>query len=555
MKKEKINKYCEIVLDKSWSSYSYRDCKGYFRGYLYNPFLEKVEAAEYLTKHLMSLNNESISEYLNSLRGHYAFILEKTNEVVACVDIGRSIPLSYLRHNNKTYIFSNAEKIIDNIVNNNLTVSQSSALSIAMSGCTIGRNTLFHNIKNLNAGEFIHVDKINLRNHKWYEYMPTDYIDKNRDAKLEKLDEILNTIFENIIESCAGKKILVPLSAGLDSRLIASFLKKKNYKNVCCFSYGQKGNFEAYHAKNIARKLGLKWFFIEINYKTSKKYYESKTYKEYIKFSDSLASFPVSHELIACDYLKKKGFKNDTVIINGMAGDFFTSGHIPLKFTNKKSVEADVNLRKKFILDNYIEKHFSLWESLKTPNNIKLIKDMLSKQLSKFDLNSHDSKFDYKYHEYLEFMNRQSKIVMSNQRVYDFYNFGWRMPYFDYDFIDYWRNISIDDKISQNIFIDYLEKHDHGGVWKPIRKKTWVSPIMHRIIRPYLKILFFLTFNKKKWKNFDHKYLSYLNDVSKKNAIISWYDSIKDKRGARNANSWLVENYLKKFNISINKLI
>ena len=80
MKTEKINKYCEIVLDKSWSSYSYRDCKGYFRGYLYNPYLEKVEAAEYLTKHLLNFDNDSISEYLHSLRGHYAFILEKKND-------------------------------------------------------------------------------------------------------------------------------------------------------------------------------------------------------------------------------------------------------------------------------------------------------------------------------------------------------------------------------------------------------------------------------------------------------------------------------------------
>ena len=556
MKTEKINKYCEIVLDKSWLTFTYGDCKGYFRGYLYNPFIEKLEAAKYLTKHFNNLNNESISVYLNSLRGHYSFILEKENEVIACVDISRSIPLNYMHYNDKIYIFSNTDQIIDKIIDNKFIVSQSSALSIAMSGCTIGEETLFSQIKSINAGEFLKVNQNNISNCQWYQYLQYKNHSNNFNRNFRELDKILNRIFDNIITSCNGKTILIPLSAGLDSRLVASFLRKKNYSNVICFSYGQKGNFEAYHAKRIANVLGFKWFFIEINYNKSNKYYASDNYIKYLKRTDSFSSCPVSHELLACEHLKKKGYSSkNTVIINGMPGDFFTGGHIPKELTINSNQNLSANERKKRVINLYVSKHFSLWEILKTPQNVKIIKDKLENELSKFDLNNNEPINDYIYYEYLEFMNRQSKIIMSNQRVYDFYDYDWRVPFFDYDFINFWKCIGIKDKNSQKLYVDYLEKNNLGGVWKPIRKKTWVSPRLHRFLRVPLKAIFYLFANKSKWEKFNKKYLEYLNDVSKKNAIISWSQSIKDTRGWRNANSWLVERYLNRYKIKLKNFI
>ena len=89
---------------------------------------------------------------------------------------------------------------------------------------------------------------------------------------------------------------------------------------------------------------------------------------------------------------------------------------------------------------------------------------------------------------------------------------------------------------------------------KPLRKKTWVSPRFHRYTRDIFKMFFVIFYDRSKWKKFSIKYLEYLNDVSKKNAIVSWSESIKDNRGWRNANSWLVENYLSKLKIKIEDL-
>jgi len=554
MKIEKINKFCEIILDNSWTSYDLHGVKGYFKGYLYKPFYEKRDAAEYLIKKFIKEDTKSITKKLNSIRGHYAFILEKEDKVIACVDVARSIPLSYLLHNRNIYLFSPNNEIIDKIGFDVKEIDTSAAISIGMSGCTIGRDTLFKEMKNLNAGEFISIEKNNINNFNWFTYIPDLDFDKSKKNYLPELNTVLNGIFDNIIKSCNGKKILIPLSAGLDSRLVASFLSLKKYKNVYCFSYGQKGNFEAYHAKKISKKLGYKWFFIEINYKIARNFYKSETYKKYLSYSDSFASNPVSHELIACDYLKRNGFDKDCIIINGMPGDFFTGGHIPIKLINPSKNINDLDKRKNFIIDCYIEKHFSLWEMLKTKKNISLVKNKLLGELSQFDMKNYDKKNDYIYYEYLEFLNRQTKLIMSNQRVYDFFGFDWRLPFFDYEFIELWRNVGITEKQSQSLFSEYLDQRNIGEVWRPLRKKTWVSPRFHRYTRIIFKALFYTFYDKFKWHKFNKKYFDYFNDVSKKNAIVSWRESIKDKRGWRNANSWLVEKYLNKFKIKIDEL-
>ena len=56
----------------------------------------------------------------------------------------------------------------------------------------------------------------------------------------KKLTQELLKLMKRIGESCKDRQILIPLSGGYDSRLIASGLKKIGVNNVVCFSYGQK---------------------------------------------------------------------------------------------------------------------------------------------------------------------------------------------------------------------------------------------------------------------------------------------------------------------------
>ena len=90
-----------------------------------------------------------------------------------------------------------------------------------------------------------------------------------------------------------------------------------------------------------------------------------------------------------------------------------------------------------------------------------------------------------------------------------------------------------------------LLKNNWGGVWHSIPlNKHYISPYYIRIIRDILK-LFFLFKGKKSWHAFDKKYISYFTEIVPHYSFFNYFDVIRDKRIARNAVSWHVENYLK----------
>ena len=57
------------------------------------------------------------------------------------------------------------------------------------------------------------------------------------------------------------KTIYIPLSGGLDSRLIIAKFHEKNIKYIKSFSYGLKNNSDALIAK-VADHLDIKWDYI-----------------------------------------------------------------------------------------------------------------------------------------------------------------------------------------------------------------------------------------------------------------------------------------------------
>ena len=102
------------------------------------------------------------------------------------------------------------------------------------------------------------------------------------------------------------KTIVRPLSGGLDSRLIASTLKSIGAKNVFCFSYGYKNNYESAASKKIAFELGYEWLFIEIHNQKIYEMFNSKSFKKFRTIFDTYNCVSDLTEFYAIKELYKK---------------------------------------------------------------------------------------------------------------------------------------------------------------------------------------------------------------------------------------------------------
>jgi hypothetical protein len=83
---------------------------------------------------------------------------------------------------------------------------------------------------------------------------------------VDQVVDLLSNWFRKFIQNQEDSKIVLPLSGGLDSRMLASFLK--NSGNVSAFTYGisffQEKSYEVALAKECARNLGIDWNFIQL---------------------------------------------------------------------------------------------------------------------------------------------------------------------------------------------------------------------------------------------------------------------------------------------------
>ena len=212
----------------------------------------------------------------------------------------------------------------------------------------------------------------------------------------------------------------------------------------------------------------------------------------------------------------------------------------------------NVKLKKENVLNQLIEKHFSLWGYLKTDYNLNKLKinlwDEIIRGCGKIQKNSDD----HLLYEYSEFIDRQSKYVINGQRIYEYYGYDWRLPLWDDEYLFFWQKVPLGYKLKQKLYIEMLKKNNFGNVWGddiPVNKKQitpkWIIPL--RFICKFFFVIFGKT-GKEAWKQFDINFFYYFRDSTHMMDAQSYFKIIKDiYKKPRNAISWLSENYLSKF--------
>ena len=499
-----------------------------------------------LISEISNLKSEKeITYYLENLRGNFTFVYKDFKKTILVSDRIRSTPIYYSVSNNTILISNDFNKINPEIdfVNDS---RNDALLELKMGGFTIGDKTIIKDIFSTLAGQCILI--INKKITKKFYSKYFNKIDKNsnKNELIDELSEVTKQIFYKTIENIGDKQVLIPLSAGNDSRLVASLFKELGVKNVLCFSYGRKNNFEARFAKEIAHKLGYKWIFLANDNRDEREFYKSKLFQDYLNFSDSLSSVSYFQGLSTNYRLKKQNLiKEDAIFVNGNSGDFITGGHIKSIDFNKNSKNLyDYNS----LIECYIGKHFSLWGKMNSHKNMKTLKDSVIFFLDKVNMKLNDDNYHLHY-EFLELIDRQSKYVVSGQMTYEFFNHKWELPLWSDEYLFFWSKIPKEYKLNQTLYTEMLKKLNWGGVWKniPVNKKN-ISPKYFIPLRMILKIPFSF-FGKKgvnSWHDFETVFLKYWMDPVNYYSFKSYFEILKMYNNKpKNAVSWVVNDYFK----------
>jgi asparagine synthase (glutamine-hydrolysing) len=527
-----------------WNFYKIDFIELWFSGYLTcGKSVENILSEAVDIYNADSVNMQYLSKWVREFSGHFAFVLRFSNKLCfVSVDKICSIPI-YIAHADNRYVVSNYAPYLKDMLKINK-VSINSVLEIAMSGFVLGNKTIYKDIKRLSAGECALWLNGRIFKDYYYTYFPQNSLLHNNIKLKNEFKKVCLITIKKLIRSVNGRQIVVPLSAGNDSRLIASCLKKLSYTNVICFTYGRRGNYEVNTSKKVAKILGYKWIYVQDTVRKKREFFKSKIYDDYVKTFESYASVPNIQDIYEIYTLKSMDIiDHDAVIVNGNSGDFISGGHISKK----------LELNKNFSLDNddnwelFLEKHYSIWGKMRTNLNDKIISSELSKiALERFQLKRQDVFLSYSILEGMEYIGRQSRLVMNQQRAYDFIGHEWRLPLWSEDFLDFWEKVPAKYKVEQVLYKSVLIENNWGGVWNGIDvNNKLIRPYSLRMARLFVKILA-APFGKKFWHYIEKKIFVYWLHASYARTITSYWSVLFDTRGQRNTNSWTADQFIKR---------
>jgi len=485
------------------------------------------------------LNEESFTdmshlvEQMKKSTGFFSVVVENEEFIFASVDRMRSIPLFYGMKNEELYLSDDARWIHEKIQDANM--DKTAKAEFLMTGYVTGGDTLYPNVKQIQAGEYItfNKNKQTISSEHYFKLQHGSYLVKTNEELIEDLDQVHIKVFRGLIDSLNGRTAVLPLSGGYDSRLIAIMLKRLGYENVICFTYGKEGTTEAVISKLVAEQLEYKWIFIPYTKEKWMKWFKSKRKEKYYQYADGLSSIPHIQDVIAVEELKnKKMIPTDSVFIPGHALDFLAGSHIPEQFIN------NLNVSKEMIGNQLLNVHYSLWD------NKKLLLEFKDEFINRtFDIiqsqehyTSDEAADNYERWIWSE---RQSKFIAHSIRVYDFYNYEWRLPLWEKEIIEFWEKIPLENRYKRKFFMEYVNRKqpEFNYLQRSSNKK---SNLIKKVIILFPTLYdWIIKFRKKK---------------SLHNHPLEWYSIItgsglseKELMEMSNINSFLTHHYLETY--------
>jgi len=415
-----------------------------------------------------------------------------------------------------------------------------------MSGFVTGQYTLFVGLKQLEPSSILYIPSkgpINL-SRRIFKYLPTDYHSDSLNNLQEQLASCIDHAIDRTIKAVGDAPVWVPLSGGLDSRLVLAKLKARGCKNLYSFSYGPKGNDDAVIAKSVAKRLSVPWKFVPISGSEARTFFSEPRRHKYWRFADGLSSVPNNQDILPLIKLRDSAaLADNSVIINGQTGDFISGGHIPERLFDSAMTVGS-------FLEAILDRHYSLWKSLLTPQNLDIVAPRIRKILSldgskNAPLNNGSA---IALWEQFEYETRQAKYIVNGQRCYDFLGLRWMLPLWDGKLVEFWRNVPPTLKREQSLYRSTWQVWNYKGTFSKITRPVtaWSRPVSSVVVPLSIAARLLCGRSRRdRWIN----YARYFDRFGTHYQTVGWRKFVAHAHDARNSTSlyakvWLKENHI-----------
>lgn len=360
---------------------------------------------------------------LSALNGHFALVVRTPHETVAAVDRSRTIPLFYGTAGQRILLSDEARRVRAFVADQHM--DPDAVTEFLLTGYVTGRDTLYATVKQVRPGEIIRIRDgapASVEREHYCRFLHTDARDEPDEMLCQAMSSLFERVFDRFRQSLQGRRIVVPLSGGFDSRLIVAGLKQAGVRDVVCFTYGRPGNDDSALSQQVARQLGYEWHFVPYTRETWRTWFRSEAGCAYRHYATNLCSLTHLQEAPALQALRAKGVLQP--------GDEIAPGHTPLGGyipPHWAALRGDDD-----VMREILRFHYSCWRWW--PGASGLGNRLEQRILTSLAIAAAQNAIEVSSHiELWEIDERHAKFILNCLRAYEFHGCGWRLPICDND--------------------------------------------------------------------------------------------------------------------------
>lgn len=362
---------------------------------------------------------------------------------------------------------------------------------------------------------------------KYHEFLQLGYVSSTNDSKKfdYKFNQKLTNLTENelIIEAKEllikeierniknKDQLLIPISGGLDSRLILSAVSEcRNLTEVNTLTYGTNGSLDYEIGNYIANKIGTKHTKINLMKHTF-------TLEDLYKFAQNVDTPTVLFHNIPSSKINQNKYD---LLLSGFLGDV-ASG--------KRFNFADIEKENDIVKEEYFKSMFQR-------HNFNVDNKKLLNKLMHLPLDSNFDNLTYKEIVYI----KEHNLKMNVNQVYSaFNNIDVFTPFYNTEFMNFLISLPHKYKLNQNLYKKLIfENMDEKLANIPVKNfygsKYTTSGIKKQIIRSKNSLIHKMS---HKFKNTNSPYVNYVDfrkkvilDLNFKKMILDLLLSLKNRK-------------------------
>lgn len=393
-----------------------------------------------------SVTFPALRNALLQLNGHFAAVAHTAEAVIAATDRSRSIPLFYGQTQGRWLLSDDARRVRAFVSASQ--VDPDAVTEFLLAGYVTGSDTLYCNVKQVRPSQIISIPSVGegeLTCGQYYRYVHDDSREESEPELRKAMAQLFERVFDRFLRSMQGRRIVVPLSGGLDSRLIVTALKQAGARDVVCFTYGAPGNRDSVISGEVARRLGYEWHFVPYSSERWRTWGHSDTGRAYLQDASGLCSLAHLQDWPAVMGLKAAGVLQ--------TGDVIAPGHTPIG----QYIPPDWGSLESFgdVINGILAYHYDLWKWPPGAAGLRLFLEHRIRQSLGID-DAHGRIAAGSACEQWDAEERQAKFIVNSVRAYELLGYDWRLPICDHEVWDFDAHLPLRLRFHKHLYESYL---------------------------------------------------------------------------------------------------